>query len=310
MSLSLLSSQPRAAPLPSLVHRACSCVVCLCRADGLDPAEERCCRWRPCLEDGGPCSEEAVAKPAPPPVPKSAWTQGLPRSGELHLGWGAMRRQDLHHPPAAPDRLARRRARRRHWALAPTAPGGGPMVPPVLDPRAALKEEEESEEEAGDAPAWAEPVKDWVNNLNQFKTVGRDIATVKATDLEKKDPVERMALCAWRAHVYDVASAFDAIINSTVFEGAMRQLKPEHTEELMPYIDTMCMSLGQPRGQRELECDQLYGLCTSYQGAKHPVPPPVYDVPTVRLYLIGDSTVSTKGSAARVLMARPPEGRT
>ena len=62
----------------------------------------------------------------------------------------------------------------------------------------------------------------------------------------------------------------------------------------MPYIDTMYMSLGQPRGTRELECDQLYGLCTSYQGLRHPVPPPVYDIPTVRLYLVGDSTLYTQ----------------
>ena len=125
------------------------------------------------------------------------------------------------------------------------------MAPPVLDPRASLKEAEESEEEeVGDAPAAADPVKDWVNNLNKFKTVGKNITTVMATDLEQKEPVERVALCGWRAHVYDVASAFDAIINPTAFEGAMRQLKPEHTEELMPYIDTMYMSLGRPRGLR------------------------------------------------------------
>ena len=112
------------------------------------------------------------------------------------------------------------------------------MAPPVIDPRANLKAAEESDEEA-DVPMGEEPVKDWVNNLSKFKTVGRNIMTVKATDLEKKDPMEKAALCAWRAHVYDVASAFDPIINPTVFEGAMRQLKPEHTEELMPYIDQM-----------------------------------------------------------------------
>ena len=173
------------------------------------------------------------------------------------------------------------------------------MAPPVLDPRANLKAAEESEEEA-DVPMGEEPVKDWVNNLNKFKTVGRNIMTVKATDLEQKEPMEKAALCAWRAHVYDVASAFDAIINSTVFEGAMRQLKPEHTEELMPYIDQMYMSLGQPCGTRVLECDQLYGLCTSYQGVRHPALPPVYDVPTVRLYLVGDSTLTTTSKNGRV----------
>ena len=48
------------------------------------------------------------------------------------------------------------------------------MAPPVLDPRANLKAAEESEEEA-DIPMGEEPVKDWVNNLNKFKTVGRNI---------------------------------------------------------------------------------------------------------------------------------------
>ena len=149
------------------------------------------------------------------------------------------------------------------------------MAPPILDPRANLKAAEESEEEAEDVPMGEEPVKDWVNNLNKLKTVGKNSMTVKAPDLAKKEPMEKAALCAWRAHVYDVASAFDAIINPTAFEGAMRQLKPEHTEELMPYIDLMYMSLGQPRGLCVLECDQLYGLCTSYQGGRHPVAPPI-----------------------------------
>ena len=171
-------------------------------------------------------------------------------------------------PQDGPARRSLRRGPPPQWALpGPRTAADEPMAPPVLDPRANLKAAEESEEEA-DVPMGEEPVKDWVNNLNKFKTVGRNIMTVKATDLEQKDPVEKAALCAWRAHVYDVASAFDAIINSTVFEGAMRQLKPEHTEELMPYIDQMYMSLGQPRGSRVLECDQLYGLCTSYQGVR------------------------------------------
>ena len=174
------------------------------------------------------------------------------------------------------------------------------MAPPFIDPRANLKTAEESDEEVSDAPAAEDPVTDWVNNLNKFKTVGKDIMTVKASDLEKKEPMARIALCSWRAHVYDVASAFDAIVNPTAFEGGMRQLMPEHTEELMPYIDTMYMSLGQPRGMRELECDQLYGLCTSYQGVRHPVPPPVYNIPTVRLYLVGDSTLYTQSKKGRV----------
>ena len=174
------------------------------------------------------------------------------------------------------------------------------MAPPFIDPRANLKTAVESDEEVGDAPAAEDPVTDWVNNINKFKTVGKDIMTVKASDLDKKEPMERIALCSWRAHVYDVASAFDAIINTTAFEGAMRQLRPEHTEELMPYIDTMYMSLGQPRGTRELECDQLHGLCTSYQGVRHPVPPPVYDIPTVRLYLVGDSTLTTTSKRGKV----------
>ena len=134
------------------------------------------------------------------------------------------------------------------------------MSPPFIDPRANLKATEESDEEMGDAPAEEDPVTGWVNNLNEFKTLGKDFLAMKAPDLEKKNPMERFALCSWRAHAYDVASAFDAIINPTAFEGAMRQLRPEHTEELMPYIDMMYMSLGQSRGTRELECDQLYGL--------------------------------------------------
>ena len=98
------------------------------------------------------------------------------------------------------------------------------MAPPVLDPRANLKAAEESEEEAEDVPMGEEPVQDWVNNLNKFPTVGRQIMNVKAPDLANKEPTEKAALCAWRAHVYDVASAFDAIINSTVFEGAMHEV--------------------------------------------------------------------------------------
>ena len=95
------------------------------------------------------------------------------------------------------------------------------MAPPIIDPRANLKATEESDEEVGDAPAAEDPVTDWVNNLNKFKTVGKDIMTVKASDLYKKEPMERIALCSWRAHVCDVASAFDAaIINPMAFEGA------------------------------------------------------------------------------------------
>ena len=154
------------------------------------------------------------------------------------------------------------------------------MAPPLIDPRADLKDQEEFEEEMDDAPD-EEPVKDWFNNLNKFKTLGRDFSKLKAPDLEDKNPMERLALSSWRAHVYDVASAFDAIINPTVFERAMRQLKPEHTEELMPHIDNMYMSLGQPRGSRELECEELYGLCTSYQGGNHTVAPPIYDIETL-----------------------------
>ena len=74
----------------------------------------------------------------------------------------------------------------------------------------------------------------------------------------------------------------------------MRQLKPEHTEELMPYIDEMYTCLGRPRGTRGLEVEELYGLCTQYQGGRHPVAPPIYDKATVRLYLVGDLTVVTK----------------
>ena len=86
------------------------------------------------------------------------------------------------------------------------------MAPPFIDPRANLKATEESDEEMGDAPAGEDPVTDWVNNLNKFKTLGKDFLTMKAPDLEKNNPMERLALCSWRAHVYDVASAFDAII--------------------------------------------------------------------------------------------------
>ena len=59
------------------------------------------------------------------------------------------------------------------------------MAPPFIDPRANLKTAEESDEEVGDAPAAEDPVTDWVNNLNKFKTVGKDIMTVKASDLER-----------------------------------------------------------------------------------------------------------------------------
>ena len=89
---------------------------------------------------------------------------------------------------------------------------------------------------------------------------------MQASDLEKKEPMERIALCSWRAHVYDVASAFDAIINPMAFEGAMRQLKPEHTEEPMPYIDTMYMSLGQMRGMRELGVTSSMGFARATKG--------------------------------------------
>ena len=181
------------------------------------------------------------------------------------------------------------------WAMpGPTTPEGLPISPPAVDPRGRLKVTEESDEEMGDAPAEeAVPVGDWVNNLNKFRTVGKDYLAIKSKDLDGRHPVERLMLSSWRGLVYDMASTFDAIINPRLFEGAMRQLRPEHTEELMPYIDSMYMALGQPRGSRELECEQLYGLCTNYQGGKHPVAPPVYDIPTVRLYLVGDSTMFT-----------------
>ena len=123
---------------------------------------------------------------------------------------------------------------------------------------------------------------------------------IKSKDLDGRHSVERLMLSSWRGLVYDMASTFDAIINPRIFVGAMRQLRPEHTEELMPYIDHMYMALGQPCGSRELECEQLYGLCTNYQGGKHPTAPPVYDIPTVRLYLVGDSTVYTWSKSKKV----------
>ena len=79
------------------------------------------------------------------------------------------------------------------------------MAPPFIDPRANLKATEESDEEEGDAPEGVEdPVVDWVNNLNKFKTVGKDfMKALKAPDLEGKNPMEQLALRSWRAHVYD-----------------------------------------------------------------------------------------------------------
>ena len=54
----------------------------------------------------------------------------------------------------------------------------------------------------------------------------------------------KAALCAWRAHVYDVASAFDAIVNPTAFEGALRQSgasrpDPSETEGPIPRMWTI-----------------------------------------------------------------------
>ena len=51
--------------------------------------------------------------------------------------------------------------------------------------------------------------------------------------------------------------------------------------------------MGQPRGSRELEGEELYGLCAQYQGGNHPVAPPIYDIGTVRLYLVRDSSLAT-----------------
>ena len=105
----------------------------------------------------GVSGSHAPKKPAPPPAPKSSWTQGLPKVGSpVWLGGprpGEASSSAAGGPPAPP------KGPPPQWALpGPAAKGGGPMAPPVLDPRANLKAAEESEEEAEDVPMGEEPV--------------------------------------------------------------------------------------------------------------------------------------------------------
>ena len=94
-------------------------------------------------------------------------------------------------------------------------------------------EEPETEEEA--VGQEREPDVDLKTRINEFKYIGTDIQKLEAPDLKGKPATEAHYLAAWRAHVWDFVASYDSVVNSAICSGALRQLKPSMTEELLTY---------------------------------------------------------------------------
>ena len=92
----------------------------------------------------------------------------------------------------------------------------------------------------------------------------------------------------------DFLAAFDSVVDPGVCAGNLRTLKPSMTEELLTLTHHALMEFSLVPGVRELETPQLYGLRTRFAGGnKHRIPPPMLDVETAHLVLVGDSMVFT-----------------
>ena len=120
------------------------------------------------------------------------------------------------------------------------------------------EESEEAEEEA--AGLAKEPDVDLKSGVNAFKYIGADVAKLEATDLRGRPATEQHFLAAWRAHVWDFVASFDSVVNSAICSGALRQLKPSMTEELLTYFHEIQDVRAIFAGGRDVEIPQLYGL--------------------------------------------------
>ena len=139
---------------------------------------------------------------------------------------------------------------------------------------------------------------DLKSRVNAFKYVGADLKKLEATDLKEKSATEAHYLAAWRAHVWDFVASYDSVVNSAICSGALRQLTPSMTEELLTYYNDIQDVRAMFAGNRDVEIPQLYGLCMRYQGdGLHPLLPPQLTAPMARLMLMGDSTCYTSGAA-------------
>ena len=155
--------------------------------------------------------------------------------------------------------------------------------------------EQEEEEAAGQG---REPDADLKSRINEFKYIGSELQKIEAPDLKGKPATEVHYLASWRAHVWDFVASYDSVVNSGTCSGALRQLKPLMTEELLTYYDQIQDVRAIFAGDRDLEIQQLYGLCMRYQGdGLHPLPPPQLKASMARLMLVGDSSCYTLKAA-------------
>ena len=118
--------------------------------------------------------------------------------------------------------------------------------------------DEEGEEVEGEAAGLAkEPEVDLKSRVNAFKYIGADLKKLEATDLKGKPATEAHYLAAWRAHVWDFVASFDSVVNSAICSGALRQLKPSMTEELLTHYNDIQDVRAIFAGDRDVEIPQL-----------------------------------------------------
>ena len=75
-----------------------------------------------------------------------------------------------------------------------------------------------------------------MSRINTFKYVGGDLEKLEAADLRGKPATQQLALGGWRGHVWDFVASYHSVMTSAICSGALGQLTPSMTEELLTYV--------------------------------------------------------------------------